>query len=258
MRRTERAARSGDSQDRVRLLVDRMRAGEVNKRYLELAAFLGDDEAADATGLSHQHNVPVSDEELEGWVDNLEKKVYKCDESFYINMRVAVAAAQFVAETYINYVRGLEHDNLAPLSPDELLELVSRPPNPPSEPIMNERLRARVVQELCGGDEVVAGAAFVYEALCDELLVVSNPNPMIEALVMTAEEHVQLLAERDGQTVDSVSTVYQAIKSDLIPWLRGEGDPVKERVLARQHEREAQQRIMDARKKLDEMPGNQR
>lgn len=253
IRRTERAARVGDNQARVQLLVDRIRSGEVNRRNLELAAFLGDDEAADATGVSHQDHVPASAEELERWVYNLEKKVFKCHESFYINMRVAVAATQFVAETYINYVRGLEHDNLAPLYPDELLALVSRPPNPPSEPIMNERLRARRVQDLCGDDDLVSGAALAYAALCDELLVVSSPDPMLDVAIMTAEEHVQLLAERDDQTIDSVSLVYQAIKSDLIPWLRGDADPAQQRRESRARLKAQRQAEFTAREHLDDL-----
>jgi hypothetical protein len=206
LRELERRWReSGTPADELAWLRAALRAGSLERRRLELAAFLGHDTARAALELQPHEDPPLGfplyryQGRLRTTLDPQEA------------IRVGIAAA-----------RASEHGEQAAL---DLLERAERWVVDPSREA-NAALRLppalhRAVEELSHLSHVVRAAVHAFQAVA----CLSSPDWGGDGAVDQGVKAVLAMASAVDEEV-----VIEAIRADVVPWLLGQRDPVRDRV----------------------------
>lgn len=240
-----------------------MRSGELSEGRIQLAAYLGDERARLTLGEGRQEKrgedgLHDRDEgPLVRWVEGIRDLEEDLPEGLMREafVRVAVAATNRVLEIFDNTSPGNQNPGLAIEAAESWL-LASQEERPAARAAAAEiyvgvRLDARnehenkvdVVADTLALHvlSTVAGQAGRDAAIGPPLLLLETDDHLDGIAYVAAYAAGNAAASRTYDVADKPLTIEElqkAIQKELIPWVLDEGDPVRERVEAREKEQE--------------------
>ncbi len=267
-RQLERAANQGDPQARSRMLLERMRAGEVTNDDLIAAANLGDQEAAAAISQRPDQSHPSTLQEFQQWLgsvtphkdDALNRSYLALARTIYEQTHqqskdVVLEQALDMAEEFLLLRPTITDPSVEIIGEHNVGEaadaVVARAeqlmtrlyPMPGDVDDLTEEEVARLTKEHAVA-RVISYVAYRFSGR-----TVAPENSVLRTVVSA-------LAVDEPQAFGSMRAIVQA---ELLPWVLNERDPLRERVEARgvarsQAARQAEQaqQADEVRQRLDE------